>query len=93
MAVLRLPPTLMHAQAQACRRALVQAMAVSQDRVFLLDASPLEQFDSSALAVLLACRRQAQALGRQCQVQGLSERLQALARLYGVLDWLQPQEA
>ncbi len=92
MAVLRLPPTLMHPQAQACRRELVQAMAVSQDRVFLLDASPLEQFDSSALAVLLACRREAFELGRQMQVQGLSVRLQALARLYGVLDWLQPQD-
>ena len=93
MAVLQLPTTLMHPQAQACRRELVQAMAASQDRVLLLDAAPLQQFDSSALAVLLACRREAFALGRQLQVQGLSERLQALASLYGVLDWLQPQNA
>jgi len=90
MAVLRLPAVLMHPQATACRVQLVQAMAATQDRVVLLDASALEEFDSSALAVLLACRRQAQALGRSLQVQGLSERLRELATLYGVQVLLQP---
>ncbi len=85
MAVLRLPAVLMHPQAAACRVQLVEAMASSQDRVVLLDASALEEFDSSALAVLLACRRQAQVLGRSLQVQGLSDRLRELATLYGVL--------
>ena len=89
MAVLRLPPVLPHAQAQACRTELAQAMAASPDRVLLLDASDLQHFDSSALAVLLACRRQAQALGRSLQLQGLSGPLRELAGLYGVLDWLQ----
>ena len=93
MAVLQLPATLTHLQASACRRELVQAMAASQDRVLLLDAAALQQFDSSALAVLLACRRQAFALGRSLQVQGMPERLCELARLYGVLDWLQPATA
>lgn len=93
MAVLSLPQTLMHPQAQACRRELAQAMGASQDRVLLLDASALQQFDSSALAVLLACRREALALGRSLQVQGMPERLCELARLYGVLDWLQPATA
>ena len=88
MAVLRLPAVLMHPQASACRAELVQAMAGLQDRVVLLDASPLKQFDSSALAVLLACRRQALALGCSLQVQGLPEPLRELARLYGVLDGL-----
>ena len=89
MAVLRLPEVLMHPQASACRAQLVRAMAGAQDRVMLLDASPLREFDSSALAVLLACRRQAQTLGRSLQVQGLSEPLRELATLYGVLEWLQ----
>jgi phospholipid transport system transporter-binding protein len=89
MAVLRLPAVLMHPQAAACRVQLVEAMAATQDRVVLLDASALEEFDSSALAVLLACRRQAQALGRSLQVQGLSDRLRELATLYGVLVLLQ----
>ena len=79
----------MHPQAAACRVLLVEAMAATQDRVVLLDASALEEFDSSALAVLLACRRQAQALGRSLQVQGLSDRLRELATLYGVLVLLQ----
>ena len=88
MAVLRLPAVLMHPEASACREQLVQAMATTQDRVVLLDASDLQNFDSSALAVLLACRREAQRLGRSLQVQGLSERLRELATLYGVLDLL-----
>jgi phospholipid transport system transporter-binding protein len=89
MAVLRLPEVLMHAQASACRAQLLQAMQASEDRVLLIDASSLRQFDSSALAVLLACRRQAQAQSRQLQVQGLPARLAELASLYGVLSWLQ----
>lgn len=93
MTVLRLPATMTHPQAQACRRALEQAMGASQDRVLLLDASALQQFDSSALAVLLACRRHALGLGRSLQVQGMPDRLQELARLYGVLDWLQASSA
>ncbi len=89
MAVLNLPTVLMHAQAPACRTQLVQAMAATQDRVVLLDAAGLQTFDSSALAVLLACRREALALGRRLQVQGLSDRLRELATLYGVLELLQ----
>ena len=89
MAVLKLPAVLVHAQASACRTQMVQAMAATQDRVVLLDASDLQQFDSSALAVLLACRREALALGRRLQVQGLSDRLRELATLYGVLELLQ----
>ena len=89
MAVLRLPTVLMHAQAAACRQQLAVAITATQDRVVLLDASELQQFDSSALAVVLACRRHAVALGRSLQVQGLSDKLRELASLYGVLDWLQ----
>lgn len=89
MSVLRLPAVLVHAQAEACRLQLTDAMAATQDRVLLLDASGLEQFDSSALAVLLACRRQAQSLGRSLQIQGMPEKLRELAALYGVLGWLQ----
>ena len=89
MAFLRLPAVLMHAQAGACRQQLARAMAASQDRVLLLDASDLVQFDSSALSVLLACRREAFSLGRTLQVQGLSDKLRELASLYGVLEWLQ----
>lgn len=80
----------MHAQARGCLDDLVRAMTNSQDRVVLVDAAALQQFDSSALAVLLACRREAHSLGRSLEVQGLTARLAQLARLYGVLPLLQP---
>lgn len=89
MAVLSLPAVLMHPQAAACRQQLAQSIAGTQDRVVLLDASRLEQFDSSALAVLLDCRRQAQARDRTLQVQGMNHKLRQLASLYGVLGLLQ----
>lgn len=88
MSVLRLPDVLTQAQAQACAAQLRQAMAQASDRVLLLDASALQRFDSSALAVLLSCRRQALALGRSLQIEGMPDRLSTLARLYGVHDWL-----
>jgi len=50
------------------------------------DATNLSRFDSSALAVLLACRRQAQALGRAFYVRGLPPRLRQLAGLYGIAE-------
>ena len=50
------------------------------------DASGLQLFDSSALAVLLATRREALAAGKPFSVHGLPERLQQLARLYGVAE-------
>ena len=49
-----------------------------------VDASALEKFDSSALAVLLDCRRQALAVGQSFIVVGASQRLTQLATLYGV---------
>jgi phospholipid transport system transporter-binding protein len=48
----------------------------------------LTRFDSSALAVLLECRREASALGRSFAVRGLSPRLRELASLYGVAGLL-----
>ena len=50
----------------------------------VLDAAALQQFDTSALAVLLACQRQAAALGRPLRVVGAPVKLVQLAQLYGV---------
>ena len=89
MAVFALPAVLTHDQANACRQQLVQAMRGTTDRQLLIDASALQTFDSSAIAVLLACRRQALAQGQNLQFTGWPERLRELARLYGVHDgWL-----
>ncbi len=66
---------------------LAQALrALSQTAV--ADASGLHSFDSSAIAVLLECRREAQLQGKSFSVRGLSERLRSLAALYGVAELL-----
>jgi len=53
-----------------------------------VDASALQHFDSSALAVLLELRRQTQARGQSFRVTGMSARLSELAGLYGVDELL-----
>ena len=54
----------------------------------VIDASALEHFDSSALAVLLESARLARAWGKRLQVQRPPAKLAELARLYGVADLL-----
>ena len=85
-----LPAVLTQAQAQSVSDALVKTLLtnLTHGGPAVVDASALAQFDSSALAVLLACRRAVLAHGGQLQVQGLTERAQALARVYGVTDLL-----
>ena len=86
--MLVLPAELTHAQATACVRMLVQALASQPGRDAVADASALQHFDSSALAVLLECRREALAQGRHFSVSRLNPRLRALAALYGVGELL-----
>jgi phospholipid transport system transporter-binding protein len=94
MNALKLPPTLMHEQADACLsqwvNALQGALPSVQPEPVRVDASALSDFDSSALAVLLGLRRVAKAQGRAVLVEGMSARLRELATLYGVLELLQP---
>jgi phospholipid transport system transporter-binding protein len=86
--VLVLPAELTHAQATACCRMLAQALRTEPGAQAVADASALRQFDSSALAVLLECRREALALGKTFAVSQLHPRLRALATLYGVAELL-----
>jgi phospholipid transport system transporter-binding protein len=88
MPVLVLPAELMHAQAPACSRMLAQALRSDPGTQAVADASPLRSFDSSALAVLLECRREALALGKSFAVAHLPAKLRELAGLYGVADLL-----
>ncbi len=82
---LRLPAVLTHAQANACAQALQRALRLGQSGpTVVVNAAALHQFDSSALAVLLDCRRFAVALGLEFKVAGMPERLRRLAGLYGV---------
>ena len=87
MATLHLPERLTHAQAGACLAQLTRDLPA--EGVVTLDASALTQFDSSALAVLLACQRAAQARGCALQVVGLPPKALQLAKVYGVSPWLQ----
>ncbi|MDR6885707.1 MULTISPECIES: STAS domain-containing protein [Variovorax] len=86
--MLVLPTKLTHDEAPACMRMLQQGLAGQADTSTVVDASALTQFDSSALAVLLECRRESSALGRGFAVKGLSPRLRELAALYGIAGLL-----
>ena len=88
MANLLLPSSLTHAEAAGCCRMLAQAVRASRDAQAVADATALERFDSSALAVLLECRREALALGKRFSVRGMPDRLRSLASLYGVSELL-----
>jgi phospholipid transport system transporter-binding protein len=82
---LRLPAVLTHAQADRSARALQQALRMGRpDPGVVVNASALQHFDSSALAVLLDCRRMAVAMGLPFEVRGMPARLRQLAGVYGV---------
>ena len=86
-AVLPLPSSVDHTSAVEFVKALparVEAMRQKSASALVVDASGLEFFDSSALAVLLECRRQALASGQVFSVSGAPVRLMQLAALYGV---------
>jgi phospholipid transport system transporter-binding protein len=83
----RLPAVLTHAEASATAQALLAAVQAQPQ--LDIDASGLQQFDSSALAVLLAGMRQAAAQGARLQVRGLPERARSLVQVYGLTEVLQ----
>jgi phospholipid transport system transporter-binding protein len=83
-----LPAELTHAHASACSRMLAQALRSDPSPQAVADASALRAFDSSALAVLLECRREALSLGKTFAVAHLPARLRELAALYGVAELL-----
>ncbi|WP_431095153.1 STAS domain-containing protein [Polaromonas aquatica] len=83
--MLTLPSVLTHAEAAGFARGLKQAVLAEQGGV-VADAGALKEFDSSALAVLLECRREALAAGKTFSVAGLPARLRQLAGLYGVAE-------
>ena len=81
-----LPAVLMQDQAQSVADELTPLLSacVSEGGTAVLDASALTQFDSSALAVILACRRAVLARGAELRITGLPARAQALAQVYGL---------
>ena len=80
-----LPDELTLRQASSTLARLLGALkAQPQGQGVRIDAGALRVFDSSALAVLLECRRSALASGRAFAVDGLPVALGGLAALYGV---------
>jgi phospholipid transport system transporter-binding protein len=82
-AVSRFPTgnTLTHASAKAALAAGLERIRGGANGV---DCAPLSQFDSSALAVLLAWRRAAEARGGAFDIVNLPSGLASLAQAYGV---------
>ncbi|MDB5886699.1 MAG: anti-sigma-factor antagonist domain protein [Polaromonas sp.] len=81
--MLKLPAVLTHSRASGFFQTLTKEVA-SMPQEVTVDASALSQFDSSALAILLECRRQAMAAGKHFSVQGAPGQLLQLATVYGV---------
>jgi phospholipid transport system transporter-binding protein len=87
--MLALPKVLTHSQARTCLQGLCEAISALDTReAVIVDAQALLQFDTSALAVLLASRRAAQARGLPWSVHQLPTKLSDLAGLYGVRELL-----
>ena len=84
-AVLAFPAELTHDPAAGFARGMDAALA-QQSGAIVADVSALQQFESSAIALLLECRRLALQAGRRFSVTGSPLKLQQLAQLYGVDD-------
>jgi phospholipid transport system transporter-binding protein len=87
--LLSLPALLTHDQATACAQSLGLGIRAERGDSVVIDASALEKFDSSALAVLLQCRRDSVASGKSFAVTGQPIKLRELANLYGISELLQ----
>ena len=85
---LKLPATLLQAQAQSVADGLTDVIGkvLRPGSLAVIDASDLNHFDSSALAVLLTCQRLSASLGGTLMITGLPERAKNLAKVYGVSE-------
>jgi phospholipid transport system transporter-binding protein len=82
--MLLLPATITNREARDTLRMLSQALQHEPEPTVVVNAGGLQHFDSSALAVLLECRRLAQAWGKAFQIRQAPAKLVALATLYGL---------
>jgi len=85
---LLLPSSITLPQAGQVLEQLRAAMRAQAQGPLLVDASALQALDSSALAVLLQCRREARASSRDLQISGAPDKLLKLMQLYGVSEIL-----
>ncbi|NBS73746.1 MAG: STAS domain-containing protein [Betaproteobacteria bacterium] len=82
MKALQLPAQLTGLQAQG-QWDQFKSQITPHDAI-VINGSALIDFDSSALAFLLACLRQAKQVGSTCQITGLPPLAHSLAKVYGV---------
>jgi phospholipid transport system transporter-binding protein len=80
-----LPAVSTHDAIAAFSRGVPKAIAADAQEV-VVDASGLVEFDSSALALLLECRRQALQAGKTFAVRSMPERMRQLAGVYGIAE-------
>lgn len=90
LVTLALPPSIHAANAPQLLTQLSRQMDASPATPVIVDAAALRQFDSSAVALLLALRRHAQGSrpARTLRVLGMNASLHALAAVYGVISLL-----
>jgi phospholipid transport system transporter-binding protein len=86
--LLTLPADLRHSNAAFCLSKLEAQIRNSPDAEVEIQAGNLSDFDSSALAVLLGCRRQAESLSKTLKFKHFPTKLRELAMLYGVSELL-----
>jgi phospholipid transport system transporter-binding protein len=91
--MLLLPESLTLREARDAMRLLKVALESEAEPLLVIDGSQLRRFDSSALAVLLECRRLALAWGKRFELQALPPKLSELAKLYGIDELLVPAAA
>jgi phospholipid transport system transporter-binding protein len=77
-----------HLEQAATLAAQLPAALAEGDGVFTIDASALQDYDTSTIALLMQARRLATAAGRGFTVVGAPEKLAQLAALYGVEELL-----
>ncbi len=93
---MQLPATLTITQAPealASALATLAAHGAGAGAAFVVDAAPLAEFDTSAIAVLLELQRQSHARGLTFEVTQAPSKLHQLAALYGVENLLGLQAA
>ncbi len=78
---------------ESARAALAAGLARIAGGASTVDCAPLTQFDSSALAVLLAWQRAAGARGAALAIVNLPAGLSSLAKAYGVDTLLSAQHS
>lgn len=86
--MLVLPTKLTYRQATVSLGRLIDGLRAERGVAVVVDARALAVFDTSALAVLLECRREALLERKTFAVQGLPPALASMAALYGVNELL-----